>query len=428
MAETKSRKISKSYNPNATLNATKIEEKSNPGVEKLTAVETTATTANTTATTANDGVSDLENEIGLINFNRLVDNSAAVDNFVNGFSDAFTDQTGVDTGNSTIYYNSENDTYYGPPQYELVVKTNSSTGWAGDTGNWTFGTNLNNEGVSSVSNLGGNVRSGIYWSSTQYKDGEVLKWKLNNQTTFNGMVAIYEAADQSHIGTTGNSGTFGMFSGNSNHWSNGNPSGANGCGFFFTGSNMYALNPGSDTWSSAVTWSTSDIFTITIESDDSITFKRNDVTVNAMTNHLTKTISDTSGWRFGIWSQLEGNGFDVDYLQLLAEGSNSDAATFTSAAQTASSAPDSIRLVVIGKEEFTQTMNTDTVMSVSRNNGANYTNVTMSDGGNYNSSGVKIWVGTADISGQPSGTSIKFKMTSTSSKRFTLHGYSLIYK
>ena len=87
-----------------------------------------------------------------------------------------------------------------------------------------------------------------------------------------------------------------------------------------------------------------------------------------------------------------------------------------------------MRLVVIGKEDFTQTMNTDTVMSVSRDNGTTYTNVTMSDSGNYNSSGVKIYVGSADVSSQPSGTNLRFKLTSTVNKRFTLHGYSLLYK
>ena len=39
------------------------------------------------------GLGRLENEVGLLNVNRLVDNSAVIDDFVKGFSDAFTDET-----------------------------------------------------------------------------------------------------------------------------------------------------------------------------------------------------------------------------------------------------------------------------------------------------------------------------------------------
>ena len=51
------------------------------------------------------GLGRLENEVGLLNVNRLVDNSAVIDDFVKGFSDAFTDETGVNTGaNSNTTY------------------------------------------------------------------------------------------------------------------------------------------------------------------------------------------------------------------------------------------------------------------------------------------------------------------------------------
>ena len=52
------------------------------------------------------GLGRLENEVGLLNVNRLVDNSAVIDDFVKGFSDAFIDETGVNTGsNSNLLYN-----------------------------------------------------------------------------------------------------------------------------------------------------------------------------------------------------------------------------------------------------------------------------------------------------------------------------------
>ena len=57
------------------------------------------------------GLGRLENEVGLLNVNRLVDNSAVIDDFVKGFSDAFTDETGVNTGaNSNLQYATASDT------------------------------------------------------------------------------------------------------------------------------------------------------------------------------------------------------------------------------------------------------------------------------------------------------------------------------
>ena len=57
------------------------------------------------------GLGRLENEVGLLNVNRLVD-QYVIDDFVKGFSDAFTDETGVNTGsNSNLLYNNTTDTY-----------------------------------------------------------------------------------------------------------------------------------------------------------------------------------------------------------------------------------------------------------------------------------------------------------------------------
>ena len=59
------------------------------------------------------GLGRLENEVGLLNVNRLVDNSAVVDDFVKGFSDAFEDETGVNTGANTNATYANTDKKYG---------------------------------------------------------------------------------------------------------------------------------------------------------------------------------------------------------------------------------------------------------------------------------------------------------------------------
>ena len=123
---------------------------------------------------------------------------------------------------------------------------------------------------------------------------------------------------------------------------------------------------------------------------------------------------------------------DAEATELLNDSGQASnailASTFQSQARTAVSAPDTVRLVLLGKEEVTQNLNTDTVFSISRNNGSNFSAVTMAESGTYNSSGVKIYTGTVDVSSQPSGTQLVLKITSVLNKRFTIHGYSLLYK
>ena len=79
----------------------------------------------------------------------------------------------------------------------------------------------------------------------------------------------------------------------------------------------------------------------------------------------------------------EGHNIDLDFLktELKVDAGQADnailASTFQSQARTATSAPTTVRLVLLGKEEATQTLNTDTVFSISRNNGSNFSAVTM---------------------------------------------------
>ena len=120
----------------------------------------------------------------------------------------------------------------------------------------------------------------------------------------------------------------------------------------------------------------------------------------------------------------------IEYLQTykLTPTGTTNASTFQTQARTATSVPTTVRLVLLGKEEQTQTLNTDTVFQISRNNASNFSAITMTESGTYNSAGVKIYTGTLDVSSQPSGSQIVLKMTTTATKGFTLHGYSILYK
>ena len=70
-------------------------------------------------------------------------------------------------------------------------------------------------------------------------------------------------------------------------------------------------------------------------------------------------------------------------------------------------------------------MNTDLIASISRDGGSNFTNVTLADSGYVTgSSGQRILTGTVDVSGQPSGTSMRWKLALANNVS-KIHGVSL---
>ena len=376
---------------------------------------------------------NLENEVGLLNVNRLIDNGAALDDFVKGFSDAFTDETGVNTGsNSNSTYSAANDTY-SPSQnqafaWDSITESGDSSSWAGDTSRWTWGGGDGNN-FGSSGNFGGNVRSGVYWNTDESGTGDIVRFQLAD-TTNSGVLFIYEASQQSHIGTTGNRYYLGLGSSSSSHWANGNPTSVPACGLGFQNNgSLRAYNPGTDGTAISGGYSTSDVFVINRNAGTgAITVTKNGSELTDITSYLNKTIGND--WRIAVGHAAEGQSLNFDNIEIggLAGDGTFLASTFQTAAQTATSQPDTVRLVLLGKEEQTQTLNTDTVFSLSRDGGTTFTNITMTQSGNYNSSGVKIYTGTVDVSSQPTGTSIVLKQTTSANKRFTLHGYSLLYK
>ena len=102
--------------------------------------------------------------------------------------------------------------------------------------------------------------------------------------------------------------------------------------------------------------------------------------------------------------------------------------TIVSNAFTASSAPSTSRIVVFQENVTTPTLNTDIIASISRDGGSNFTNATLSDSGYVTgSSGQRILTGTATVSGQPSGTSMRWKLA-LANNAVKIHGVSLQWK
>ena len=99
--------------------------------------------------------------------------------------------------------------------------------------------------------------------------------------------------------------------------------------------------------------------------------------------------------------------------------------TIVSNAFTSTTVPTSSRIVVFEENVDTPTLNTDVIASISRDGGSTFTNATLSDSGYVTgSSGQRILTGTATISGQPSGQSMRWKLA-LANNTVKIHGVAL---
>jgi len=99
--------------------------------------------------------------------------------------------------------------------------------------------------------------------------------------------------------------------------------------------------------------------------------------------------------------------------------------TIVSNAFTSTTVATTSRIVVFEEDVDSPTLNTDIIASVSRDGGTTYTTASLSDSGYVTgSSGQRILTGQADISGQPSGQSMRWKLA-LANNTVKIHGVSL---
>jgi hypothetical protein len=130
-------------------------------------------------------------------------------------------------------------------------------------------------------------------------------------------------------------------------------------------------------------------------------------------------------------SQAGGNG--AVYLSYaISTAAISSTANITSTAATASTAPTKGDVVMmIENASGTATLNTDIKVYVSRNNGSNWTQGTLVEEGTWGTNKKIVAFHDLDISGQPSGTAVKYKIDlanqSSGSKETRIHATSLAW-
>ena len=121
--------------------------------------------------------------------------------------------------------------------------------------------------------------------------------------------------------------------------------------------------------------------------------------------------------------------FEYGYVLITGtQPGTTSSTTIVSNSFTAGSAPTSSRIVVFQEDVASTTLNTDIIASVSRDGGSNFTTITLADSGYVTgSSGQRILTGTANITGQPSGTSMRWKLA-LANNASKIHGVSLQWK
>ena len=121
-----------------------------------------------------------------------------------------------------------------------------------------------------------------------------------------------------------------------------------------------------------------------------------------------------------------GNNSEDGYTLITASAPASATTTnVVSNAFTAGSAPSTARIVVFQENVDTPTLNTDIIASVSRDGGTTFTTATLSDAGYVTgASGQRILTGSATVSGQPSGTAMRWKLA-LANNAVKIHGVSL---
>ncbi|MCP4365268.1 MAG: discoidin domain-containing protein [Planctomycetes bacterium] len=149
-------------------------------------------------------------------------------------------------------------------------------------------------------------------------------------------------------------------------------------------------------------------------------------TLNASTINAYVDNTFTNGTNYRYYrlyvTSVDGGTDWVEFNNIkMYEGQAEGNLTLISNAFTAQSTPTDARVILFEEDVDAVTLNTDLKAYASRDNGTTYTQITLTDKGNYES-GKQILAGTVDISGQPTGMSMKYKVTTHNLKNLKVHG------
>ncbi len=388
-------------------------------------------------------------------FRIAIDASRSIFNMVDGIVDYFNDETGIDTANSTNEeYDAANDLYSPTSAGGLTTSPYAHYKCNDDAANTTVtddGTGANN-GVGNVNtsnySVAGKINDAFELNGTsECITVDALVTDIISNTT--GSFSLWVKADTGEtsgrlfaIGDADGDSAFSLYWESSRFKAN----------IFITGSNHWFAQ-GAASGSPVTEWHflvlTHDGVTPRIYTDG---VEETNFTISS---DKTKYLVDFSGGDLGRIGCQNTNGsgnvafFDgqiddfryyqnkvltqseIDSLYNSGSGTEvdqpvgtTDNMTLISDTFTAEAEPDDARIVVLLEDVDAVTINTDLIAKISRDGGANYSTVTLSDDGNFDAS-KRILTGSVDISGQPSGTSMEYKLETANAKDLKIHSAAL---
>ena len=342
-------------------------------------------------TTFASGATDAEKSNIMLNSFRIAEQGGlTVQGMVDGVSDVFTDESGVDTATSTDEsYNAGGD-YYENASVALVAAAD----WAGATGSYTRTPD-------------GHVNSNalnvcIYKSAVISGDFEIsFTWTTElNTSALSGMTVGFILA--SAIGSFNQNATDGIG------------------GFQASGSNApFAIQNTNTNLLFKGNWSAEQ--TTSLTAGDTFILSRVGSTFYVTQNGvLVRTMTATSSADVHLTVCTSTNGDAIDDLGITGTSVNS---IIVSDTFTALSQPDTAFVTVWHEDVDSVTLNTDFTIEVSRDAGTTWTAGTLALATTLGAD--KIITCTIDISGQPAGTSMEYRAKFLNEKSQRLRGVSM---
>ncbi len=303
-------------------------------------------------------------------FRIAVNGGLSIQNMVDGVVDEFEDETGVDAAASTDEAYDATDDYYAP----------TAAGYTSDQV----------PTMTSASAPSGTVTGSASWGGYdpwKALDDTTSDWYQSNASQ-SGWIA-YEFTSAKTIARYTVS------------FNNGNDYNRAPKDWTFDGWNGSGWDT-LDTVSGQTSWSTSQKRTFDIDTPASYSKYRLNVTANNGDSYL-----------------IVG---EIEMMKQIPAGDM----TLQSNATTAEAQPDDAFIVLWQEDVDSVTPNTDIKAWASRDGGTTWTQITLAEDANLSTG--RILTGSADISGQPSGTSMKWKATTHNGKDQRIHGVGLEWR
>jgi hypothetical protein len=315
----------------------------------------------------------------------VTNNGTGVQYLSDGILDQYTDETGVDTSTSTNEtYDSADDLYKNESENVVVSGVDTrATGWT----NWNVRSSMQ-AGIVAAGNsvtvefaaapTGQNLRIDTAWIGNRADSGDAYDFDGNHvQLKFNG------------------------------------------------GSDGFNIAAG--------TTITSDLATIDLDGSKDVIVAFH-VNADTATDEISYNTSPASGFvsyekqTSDESSVSDATGYSTQAGRFVGVSKvtsyNSADMTFQSESFTASAQSNSARIMLFHEPVDSVTLNTDVKAYVSRDNGTTWSEATLVNEGKFNVA-TNVLAATVDLSGQPAGTSMKYRITTHNSKEQKFHAVSL---